>query len=361
LTQALIRVLQPRHLLLILDNCEHLLSACVDISYALLRHCPHLRILATSREVLGMGAERIWRVPPLREPGAFVLPTHKEVAGSEAVALFVDRARAVRPEFTVTERNAATVAEVCRRLDGLPLPIELAAARLKVLTVEQLAERLRSHLRLLTSRDRSAPTRQRTLHATIEWSYQLLGEREQRLFDRLSVFSGGWTLEAAEAIGVGDGSDPDEVLDLLERLIDKSLVLAEPTEDGPPRYRLLETLRQYAQERLLARGESEATRRRHATIYLRMVEESEHAVSCVTGADLACISPNDAEQGNVQAALAWLLDQGEINGAVISDLMPPRCVRIACALRLVHAQGLTQSELEPGEVPEYQCKESVPM
>ena len=313
LSTTLTTALHALQVLLILDNCEHVLSGCVDLADTLLRSCPQLRILATSREVLGIGAERVWRVPSLRLPNFGDRSMFEQVAESEAVSLFLERARAVRPEFEPTRQNMATLAQVCRRLDGLPLAIELAAARLKILAVEQLAERLGSHFRVLVSRDRTAPTRQKTLQATIEWSYDLLSDREQGLFDRLSVFAGGCTLEAAEAIGGDDDLDGSEVLDLLERLVDKSLVLAEVSANGPARYRLLETLRQYGQERLMERGESDATRQRHASHFLALTEASE--LPLLTSADGAWVRRLDAEQDNIRAALHWLIDKGESEGA----------------------------------------------
>ena len=303
LIQTLIRALQPRRLLLVLDNCEQVLAACVDLSSALLRHCPHLRILTTSREVLGIGAEMLRRVPPLRLAPAFAPSTPEQVASSEAAALFVERARMVQPGFAVTAQNAAVVAEVCRRLDGIPLAIELAAARLRLLSLEQLADRLGDHVRLLATRDRTAPPRQQTLQATIDWSYRLLSEPERRLFNRLAVFAAGWTLEAAESIGSGEGIEPGDVLDLLDRLVDKSLVLPEFRDDEPAHYRLLETLRQYGRERLAAAGESAIVRARHAAYFLALAERAEPELRGPQQS--GWFARLEREHDNLRAALGW--------------------------------------------------------
>ena len=192
----------PRRLLLVLDNCEHLVAACAALAETLLRACPGLQILATSRESLGVPGETRWPVPPLSVPGAAALPVAR-LAESEAVRLFVERAASLSPGFALTEANAAAVAEVSRRLDGIPLALELAAARVRTLSVEQIAARLDRRLRLLTSGRRAAPPHQQTLRASLDWSYDLLAEPERRLLGRLSVFAGGWTLEAAEAVCAG--------------------------------------------------------------------------------------------------------------------------------------------------------------
>jgi non-specific serine/threonine protein kinase len=279
LPATLADALKPRHLLLLLDNCEHLLDACAYLVDALLRACPHLRILATSREALGITGEVPHRVPSLALPDAQRAMPAEALGQYEAVTLFVDRAQVVQPAFQVTNANAPAVAEICRRLDGIPLAIELAAARVRVLPVEQLLARLQDRFRLLTGGSRTALERHQTLQAAVDWSYDLLNEQEKALFERLSVFAGGWTLEAAEAVcaddgGVerselkveGEGIAPaqgssfhvqlplDDVLDLLTRLVDKSLVVVEDQPGGSARYRLLETLRQYAGRRLAASG-----------------------------------------------------------------------------------------------------------
>ena len=251
LVDALAEALRPRHALLVLDNCEHLVDACAGLTHALLRACPRVHILVTSREALGLAEEVVWRVPPLAvpPPGA---PDRSSlsppaVTRYPAVQLFRDRALAVQPAFRITDANAPAVAQVCVRLDGIPLALELAAAALRVLSVEQLLGRLDDRFRLLTGGRRTALERHRTLRAMVDWSYERLGEPERRLFDRLAVFAGGWTLEAAEAVGAGDGLARADVLAALVRLVDTSLVLVDVARPAGPRYRLLETLRQYGQ------------------------------------------------------------------------------------------------------------------
>jgi predicted ATPase/DNA-binding CsgD family transcriptional regulator/DNA-binding XRE family transcriptional regulator len=337
---TLTKALQPLHLLLILDNCEHVLAPCVDLVHYLLRGCPQLCILATSREVLGMGAETIWRVPSLRLPETGAHTTPEQVGESEAGVLFVERARAVQPGFAATLQNARIIADLCRRVDGIPLAIELAASRLKLLAVEQIADRLTDHFRLLARRDRTAPTRQQTVQATIEWSYHLLSDLEQHLFERLSVFAGGWTLEAAEAIGGGEGIEAAEVLDLLERLVDKSLVLADAGADGLQRYRLLEMLRQYGQERLLDRSENEGTRQRHAACLLHLVEESDWPL--LTGAARAWFA--EAVRGRHAAYFLALAETAEprLSGpeqAVWLDRLEREHDNLRVALQWLRARG----------------------
>jgi non-specific serine/threonine protein kinase len=310
LADTLVQAVGRRRLLLVLDNCEHLVDACAALADALLRACPALQILATSREALGVPGETAWPVPPLSVPPA-ALPLAR-LAESEAVRLFTRRAQARSPGFALTEANAAAVAEVCRRLDGLPLALELAAARVSALSVQQIAARLDDHLRLLTAGRRVAPPHQQTLRASVDWSYELLAEPERRLLDRLAVFAGGWTLEAAEAVGAGPGPEPlapGDVLDVLARLVDKSLVVA---GDGAPaggerRYALLETVRQYAWERLAAGGDAATTRARHAAYFLDLAEAAEPALN---GPDQAAwLTRLDAERENLRAALAWSLEQ----------------------------------------------------
>jgi non-specific serine/threonine protein kinase len=307
--QTLATALERRRLLLVLDNCEHLIVACAELAAALLRLCPGVRILATSREPLNVAGELAWPVPPLALPDPRLQPSVELVARYAAVRLFAERATAALASFRLTDRNAADVLRVCRRLDGLPLAIELAAARVRLLTVGQIADRLTDRFRLLVGRSRSAPARQQTLRATVDWSYELLGEPERQLFDRLAVFAGGWSLEAAEAVCSGDSVDATEVLDLLGHLVDKSLVLAELNRDGGARYRLLETLRQYGQERLAASASAEAVRRRHATFFQDLVETAE---SKLAGPEEAIwLERLEQEHDNLRAALQWCLDARE--------------------------------------------------
>jgi predicted ATPase len=252
LAQTLAEALRSRHMLLVLDTCEHQVSDCATLVQLLLARCPWLRIVATSREPLRVRGETIWRVQPLDLPPDDAVGD--ELAGHEAIRLFAARAAGARPGFTLTEDNAAAVARLCRTLDGIPLGIELSAARVRALSVEQIADRLRDRFQLLDSGDRTAPPRQQTLRATVDWSYELLDEAEQMLLRRLAVFS-GWNLDMAEQVCSDEAIPADAVLDLLISLIDKSLVVLDGEAAGDARYRLLDTIREYAVERLVAAGE----------------------------------------------------------------------------------------------------------
>ncbi len=297
---------QPKRLLLLLDNCEHLLSGCAQLAETLLRTCPHLCILATSREGLGVGGEVVWLVPSLSTPDPERRSSVDSLMQSEAARLFLERALAAHRTFTVTDENAAAVAQVCQRLDGLPLAIELAAARVRVLTVEQIASRLEERFTLLTGGSRTAPLRHQTLRAAMDWSHGLLSEHERILLRRLAVFAGGFTLEAAEAICPGAAREFD-VLDLLTHLVDKSLVVAD--ERGPEvRYRLLETVRQYAREKLQEAGETAEVQRRHRDWYLGLAErmaQKRWASDQVVG-----LERTETEHDNLRAALMWSLEDG---------------------------------------------------
>ena len=280
LEKVLADSLRPKKALLLLDNCEHLIDACAGLSDSLLRDCPRLHILASSREALGITGEVAYRVPSLATADPDHLPPPADLARVEAVRLFAERAAAVRPGFELAEGNAPAVAQIVRRLDGIPLAIELAAARVKSLSAAQVAQRLDDRFRLLTGGSRTALPRQQTLRAAIDWSYDLLSEPEQRLFCRLAVFRGGWTLAAAEAVCAG----PDlsgfrnltglDILDLLAHLVDKSLVMVEE-HDGEARYSRLETIRQYSCEKLLESGESDHVRRRHLDYFLDFAERGD--------------------------------------------------------------------------------------
>jgi non-specific serine/threonine protein kinase len=275
LTETLVAALRPKALLLVLDNCEHLLAACRTLAAALLRTCPQVRILATSREGLGVPGEMLWRVPSLSVPeDIYHLTRPEELVLYDAVRLFADRAMTTTPGFTVTSGNAPAVAQVCRRLDGIPLAIELAAARVKVLAVEQIAARLDDRFRLLTGGSLTVLPRHQTLRAAIDWSYDLLSDRERTVLCRLSVFAGGWTLEAAEAVCSGGGIKASDVLDLSTQLVDKSLVMAQ-THDGEARYQLLETVRAFGRERLHESEAVEPVQRRHRDWYLALAEQVE--------------------------------------------------------------------------------------
>ena len=302
LRDALIEWLSPRHVLLVLDNCEHLVAHCAELAETLLRKASRLRIVATSREALGVPGESIWRVPSLALPDAAGPLLPDEAFASDAVRLFAERAAAVA-QFTLTADNATTVVEICRRLDGMPLAIELAAARARILSVEQIRERLHDQFRLLTGGGRTAVARQRTLEATVDWSYELLAEEERRLLARLSIFSGGWVLEAAEQVCSGAGIDEDAVLDLLTRLVDKSLVVVEHGTQPERRYRLLETIRQYGRDRLMRSQELQSVAGRHFSYFLTLSRRAQPELS--KGDQVSWLDRLDTEHDKLRAAIEW--------------------------------------------------------
>jgi predicted ATPase len=275
LTETLADHLASGDTLLILDNCEHLVEASERLASALLHACPKVRILATSRESLGVAGETVLLVPPLTLPGPDHPPAPEELERYEAVRFFAERAGSTPPTFELTERNAQDVALLCRSLDGIPLAIELAAARTKVLSVAQISSRLADSFRLLKSASCTADPRQQTLGATLEWSHDLLAGPERTLFRRLSVFAGGFTLGAAESICAGGDIDADDVLELLTRLVDKSLVAVAEHGGAEARYRLLETVRQYGVEKLQESEETDGTGGRHTLFFLALAEEVE--------------------------------------------------------------------------------------
>jgi predicted ATPase/class 3 adenylate cyclase len=311
LTSTLCSYLNPLRLLLILDNCEHLIDACARLTESLLRAAPNLRVLATSREALKVAGEHTYRLPPLSLPDAS--ENLESLSRSDAVRLFVERARLHRQDFALTAERASAVAELCIRLDGIPLALELAAARLDVLPVEKIAERLNDRFRLLTGSSRTALPRQQTLRALVAWSVDLLSEIEKTFFARLSVFAGGLTLEAAEAVGARDGIGKDDVLDLLSSLVDKSLVMVDETGQ---RYRLLETIRQFARERLRAAGDEPAIRDRHFSYYLALVEQAEPALKGGPRQKHA-FDMLEADHDNLRSALAWALEIPERTEAAV--------------------------------------------
>src|SRR5438876_3452080 len=280
--ERLLEYLRPRQLLLLLDNAEHLLSA-APLATRLLDAAPRLTLLVTSREPLRVRDERVVPVLPLALPATSPLPDLDTLSQIPAVALFVERVREVQPDFALTADNAQAIAEICRRLDGLPLALELAAARSNVLPPAALLARLEHRLPLLTHGARDVPQRQQTLRNTIAWSYDLLDESDKALFRRLAVFVGGFTLEAVQAVCVLDAastmsssaSDKDAVLDQLAQLLDKSLVQAQQGTGGEPRFTMLETIHEYAQEQLEASGEAAALQERHANYFLRLAEEAD--------------------------------------------------------------------------------------
>jgi len=307
----LVEHLMDQHSLLIFDNCEHLIDACAQVAGDLLKACPNLKILATSREPLNISGEVTYALPPMSLPekqpwqgpksGEIALSVYQE---SEAVRLFLNRAALVIPDFELTVDNGGWVAEICRRLDGLPLAIELAAARVRTLSVKQIAERLNDRLNLLTGGSRSLPPRHQTLAATISWSYTLLSGDEQRLLKRLSVFSGGATLVAIEAICTGNGIGKSDVLDRLSELVDKSLVVADQ-RSGETRYHLLETIREFALDKLEEAQETKSVKDRHLDFFLQFSEEAELKLR---GADrMTIIRKLVEERDNLSAAFDWAM------------------------------------------------------
>ena len=306
---TLVDYLRARDLLLLMDSCEHLVAACAALANTLLRAAPRLHILATSRELLGISGETTWRVPSLSLPPK-PPPPPESLDQYEAIGLFMERARAANSTFHLTTQNAGAVVEVCARLDGIPLAIELAAARVRMMSVEQIAARLDDRFRLLTGGSRAALPRQQTLRALVGWSHTLLQDTERVLFRRLSVFSGGWTLEAAEAVCAGDGIDAYDVLDLIIQLVDKSLIIADE-QDGQERYRMLETIREYGRECLAEAGEADAVRGLHLEFFLGLAERALPA-----DYDPAVLAILAREQDNVRAALRRAIDTGDAESAL---------------------------------------------
>ncbi len=301
-TETLKIYLGRKTVLLVLDNCEHLLASCAHLVTALLEACPKLRVLATSREALGITGELTYRVPSLSLPDAHAVPKIAHITRHEATRLFVERAKLADPGFRVTESNAAAVAHLCTRLDGIPLAIELAAARVKSLSIEQIVSRLDQRFSLLTGGSRTALPRQQTLRATMDWSYGLLGTQERRVLHQLSAFVGGWTLAAAEAVCACNGIVRADVLDLLTSLVQKSLVIMDTGSDGA-RYRFLETVRQYGLERLEHSGEAGDVRMRHRDWCLAIAEEAAgHYHGPREEHRLRLLEP---EHDNIRAAIAW--------------------------------------------------------
>ncbi len=310
--ESILAACKNRELLLILDNCEHLLDAAATLVEAMVRVCPRVCVLATSREGLGVSGERILVVRSLGLPAADGLPGDP-VEAADAVRLFCDRAVSARDGFMLGADNVDAVAQICGRLDGIPLAIELAAARVRMMTPGEIAERLDERFRLLTGGARTAVERHQTLQQAVDWSYDLLAPREQDLLNRLGVFAGGFTLDAAESVAAGDGIETFDVLDGLGQLVDKSLVVADATPSGT-RYRLLETIRQYALERLDDAGETDTVRRRHATWCAGFVAEASVGLQ---GPDEAPWSARlDHEFDNIRAALTWATGADDANLAV---------------------------------------------
>ena len=310
--EALISYLHTRKILLVLDNCEHLIEACAQLAEALLLACPNLGMIASSREALGIDGEHAYRVPSLSLPEA--RGGLKVIAQSEAAQLFVERASALMPDFQLTERNAPVVAQICQRLDGIALAIELASARVKTLKVEQIAARLDDVFRLLTGGSRTALPRQQTLRALIDWSYNLLTEEECAVLRHLSVFMGGWTLEAAEFV-----CDNADLLDLLTHLVDKSLVAVDFEQGDEPRYFLLETIRQFAREKLAENGEGQQIRAQHLEYYLKLVETLEPGLRGPN--QVALLDQLEREFDNLRIALEWSLESAPETGQHLASML----------------------------------------
>lgn len=360
-TEAIVKYLKDRRELILLDNCEHLLHACADLATQILRNAPNVRILASSRELMHVAGETSFPMPTLSVPEAGRVVTPDALPRFEAAQLFIDRATAVKPAFRVTEQNAGAIADICRRLDGIPLAIELAAARVRALSVDAIAARLSDRFKLLAGGDQSALPRQQTLRALIDWSYDLLSEPEKALLRRLSVFAGGWTLEAAEEVTAGGIFAREDVLDLQAHLVDKSLVALDADGDryrmletvreyameklergksesaaksnvaadaGTARYGMLESVRAYAKERLDESGEAEEVRNRHLDYFLSLAE---HAREAIPGQESKrWLARLDHERENLVAAHAWC--DRSANGAV-SGLRLARALGTYCYAR----------------------------
>ena len=322
LSDTLVHFLSSRQLLLVLDNCEHLLGACARLADNLLRKSPRLRIFVSSREPLGIGGEYTFRVPSLTTPDPHQMPALGDFQEYEAVRLFTVRARAALPSFQVNEHNAPAIAQICQRLDGIPLALELAAVRLNMLTTEQLASRLDNAFRLLTGGSRTALPRQQTLRAAIDWSYQLLSDPEQRLLRRLAVFAGGGILEAIESVCAGEGLEAEQILDLLTGLVNKSMVSVDRKQEEETRYWLLETVRQFAREKLYDAKESTVFFDRFFDHFLELAESIEPQLR--TSIALERLHVLNREVDNLRASLSWALD---------GDTSP----RIEAGLRLASA------------------------
>jgi predicted ATPase/class 3 adenylate cyclase len=307
--------LREKRSLIVLDNCEHLIDASAKVTNTLINTAPELKILASSREALGVKGEVSYAVPSLSSPDIKNLPIMEKLSQYEAVRLFIDRASLVSPSFVVDKDNAPFIAQICYRLDGIPLAIELAAARVKMLSVEQISNRLDDRFRLLTGGARTALPRQQTLRALIDWSYDILSDNERLLLSRLSIFAGGWTIEAAEEVCAGEGIDTYDVLDLLTQLVNKSLVvviekprtnLKPLSSRGDLRYRMLETIRQYGQERLFEAGEGEKIRARHFDYYLQMAKQL--LPEFFGPKELVWMVWLDQEWDNLRAAIEWSIE-----------------------------------------------------
>jgi non-specific serine/threonine protein kinase len=325
LMDSIIDFLKPREMLIIMDNCEHLITACAGFAGMLLSACPDIRIMVTSREALGIQGEISFHVPSMKLPDLETLPEADAAWEVESMQLFMDRAASVKPDFSPTGQDTQAVARICSRLDGIPLAIELAAARVRALPVEEIANRLSDRFRLLTGGIRTAMPRQQTLQALIDWSFDLLTDQEKLLLQRMSVFSGGSTLEAVEKVCAGSGINEADILDLVTRLVDKSLVAFE-NMNGSARYDMLETIRQYAREKLIQSGEIEFLRRRHLEYYTSFTGKI--APELWRGKQVFWMDRLEQEHDNLRVALEWSLC-GECGPDL---LIPGMCIAGAVSL-----------------------------
>ena len=318
--EAIVAALKRKKTLLLLDNCEHVIDDAAKLADTILKQCPDVRILATSRQPLQVTGEEVVRLQPLGVPEPRALVTAENATSYSAIALFIDRAKSVNKSLAVDDDAAHTMGEICRHLDGMPLAIELAAARVKVLSLESLAQRLDRRFSLLTGGDRTALARQRTLGALIDWSYELLTPQEQMLFCRVATFAGGFSLDGAEAVCAGEGIEDFEMLDLLQSLADKSLIIAE-TSQRSERYRLLESIRAYAWEKLQAGGDIERLIRLHAEFYRGVAVAADRNYG--TKPDVAWLEPLEPEVDNFRAVLEWAFGPGQdapLGGVVAGSL-----------------------------------------
>jgi non-specific serine/threonine protein kinase len=308
--EHLIDGIANKRMLLVLDNCEHLIEDVAPLASSLLSACSRLKILTTSREALQIPGEWLYSVPALDMPKEYAIVDVETVSEFPALVLFAERARAARSDFALNIENIRAVASICSQLDGLPLAIELIAARVKTLSPEQIAARLDARFALLTGGSRIAPSRQQTLRATLDWSYELLTEMERELFRQLSVFAGGFTLEALESVALLDSNQP--ILDALSRLVDKSLLLVE--QQDQPRYRFLEPIRQYARDKLNETREANLIQDRHLNYYLRVAEEAEPYLFGVVQQDWK--NRLELDHDNLRVALAWSLESNQIEAGL---------------------------------------------
>jgi len=344
-------LLHDLRLLLVLDNFEQVLDAAALIA-ALVAACPTLKVLVASRSPLRVECEREFAIPPLELPDPSAAPAIDTLAAVPSVALFINRAQAVLPEWRLTHSNAAVISQLCLRLDGLPLAIELAAGRMKILSEHDILRRVVDRLDVLAGSARDRPDRHRSLRAAMDWSHDLLSGQGQVLFRRLAVFAGGWTLAAAEIVCACDGIAEDDVLDLLAELVDGSLVSVDPSGGGARRYRLLETIRQYAVEKLDLSGEAGILRQRHATYFQSIALQVDVALSKTgTPDNRSAIAEVGPERDNLRQALQWSVDQAQAEhaarlGGVLWQVLEQAVVRHPQPTKAIGTSALTARELE---------------